>query len=209
MKWLRTMILFDRGDVASSPDWTALHASYVRSINAVKNPDGADRFTLRKRIPIPRKDRKEQQKYWRNGVSSIKRRFYHHLTTVEKWDKEIVSDFGTRRSELEVAMKLYPSGENYKEPLRPDFGPFDFVTEKPNGIKAVVEWETGNISSSHRSINKLCVCLNAGIIQAGVVIVPSRPLYIHLTDRMVKSGFSRSIVSCIPFSLKPVPECPK
>jgi hypothetical protein len=178
------MILFDQDGVASSLDWKDLHASYIRSIDSVKNPEGTERFILRKRIPIPRKNKKEQQKFHRNGVVSIKRRFYHHLTTVEGWKKEAALDFGSGASELEVALRLYPSGEYYTEPLGTDFGPFDFVTEGSGGTKAVVEWETGNISSSHRSINKLCVCLNAGIIQAGVVIIPSRPLYIHLTDRI-------------------------
>jgi len=174
------MILFDRGDVVSSPAWRLLHKSYVRSIKSIVNPLGSDKFTLRRRVPISG----EKNKFSRNGVVSIKKQFYDHLTGVEAWDKEGVLDFGKGKSKLAIPLKLYPSGEKYREPLATDFGPFDFVTTGPGGIKAVVEWETGNISSSHRSINKLCVCLNAGIIQAGVVIVPSRPLYVHLTDRI-------------------------
>jgi hypothetical protein len=48
----------------------------------------------------------------------------------------------------------------------------------------VVEWETGNISSSHRSINKLTLLLKTQIISAGVLVVPSRKLYVYLTDRI-------------------------
>lgn len=36
------------------------------------------------------------------------------------------------------------------------------------GLRCVIEWETGNVSSSHRSMNKLCVRLNAGIIESGM-----------------------------------------
>ena len=183
MKWLRTMVLFDKGNVVKEPAWQALHASFVRSIQAIENPVGSGSFTLRERIALPRAPR-AQQKFERNGVVSIKRRFYDHLTEVEKWQPEAGLDFGVGLSDLMVPMTLYPSGEKHQEPLATSFGPFDFATTVHGGIKTVIEWETGNISSSHRSINKLCVCLNAGIVQAGVVIVPSRPLYKHLTDRI-------------------------
>ena len=183
MRWLRTMVLFDKGNVMNEPGWDALHSSYVRSIQAIENPRGTGSFTIRERTPIPRQGR-EQQKFERNGVVSIKKQFYDHLTTVEGWQKEEGLDFGQGREDLEVPLTLYPSREPYREPLGTNFGPFDFATVGPGGIKTVIEWETGNVSSSHRSINKLCVCLNAGIVAAGVVIVPSRPLYRHLTDRI-------------------------
>ena len=47
---------------------------------------------------------------------------------------------------------------------------------------AVIEWETGNISSSHRSLNKMTMFLMHGGIAAGMLIVPSRKLYRFLTD---------------------------
>jgi hypothetical protein len=177
------MILFDKGAVVNEPAWENLHSSFVRSIQAIQNPVGSGAFTLRERIPIPRPSNRGQQKFHRNGVVSIKERFYHHLTQVEGWLPETGLDFGIGREDLMVPLTLYPSGEDYREPLGANFGSFDFATTA-GGIKTVIEWETGNISSSHRSINKLCVCLNAGIVQAGVVIVPSRPLYKHLTDRI-------------------------
>lgn len=183
MKWLRTMVLFDKGGVIDEPGWETIHSSFVRSINAIENPSGSGSFTLRERIPIPRVGR-VQQKFARNGVVSIKKQFYKHLTEVEGWLPEMALDFGQGVDDLIVPLTLYPSKEEHREPLATSFGQFDFATTGPGGIKTVIEWETGNISSSHRSINKLCVCLNAGIVQAGVVIVPSRSLYKHLTDRI-------------------------
>ncbi len=183
MKCLRTMILFDQGGVSETPDWLALHSSYVRSIEGVKNPLGSDLFLLRRRIAIPRTGR-EQQKFSRNGVSPIRKRFFEHLTKHENWKNELSLDFGKSVDDLRVPLKLFPSGEEYREPLSTSFGGFDFATIGNGGLRAVIEWETGNISSSHRSMNKLCICLNAGIIEAGVLIVPSRSMYIHLTDRI-------------------------
>lgn len=47
-----------------------------------------------------------------------------------------------------------------------------------------MEWETGNISSSHRALNKMALGLLQGTLLAGVLIVPSRDLYRYLTDRI-------------------------
>jgi hypothetical protein len=46
------------------------------------------------------------------------------------------------------------------------------------------EWETGNISSSHRAINKLLLTLQKGGIKAGILVVPSDALKPYLTDRI-------------------------
>lgn len=63
------------------------------------------------------------------------------------------------------------------------FGKFDAVIDTSHG-PAVVEWETGNISSSHRSLNKMALFLLEGKIAAGTLIVPTRALYNYLTDRV-------------------------
>jgi hypothetical protein len=62
-------------------------------------------------------------------------------------------------------------------------GDFDAVLPGPEK-PIVVEWETGNISSSHRSMNKLTMLVSDGVISAGVLAVPSRRLYVYLTDRI-------------------------
>jgi hypothetical protein len=70
-----------------------------------------------------------------------------------------------------------------KNLLGQELGDFDAVLPGPEG-PVVVEWETGNISSSHRSMNKLTMLVADGIIAAGVLVVPSRKLYVFLTDRI-------------------------
>ena len=48
----------------------------------------------------------------------------------------------------------------------------------------VVEWETGNVSSSHRAINKMALGLVAGKCVAGVLVIPNMTLAKYLTDRI-------------------------
>ena len=47
-----------------------------------------------------------------------------------------------------------------------------------------VEWETGNISSSHRALNKIALGIIKGVLVGGVLIVPTREMYHYLTDRV-------------------------
>jgi len=70
-----------------------------------------------------------------------------------------------------------------KNALGQSLGDFDAVLPGPEK-PIVVEWETGNISSSHRSMNKLTMLVSGGVISAGVLCVPSRKLYVYLTDRI-------------------------
>lgn len=47
-----------------------------------------------------------------------------------------------------------------------------------------IEWETGNISSSHRAINRLALAMLVSRISGGILVVPSGDLYRYLTDRV-------------------------
>lgn len=62
-------------------------------------------------------------------------------------------------------------------------GKLDAVLETRHGIVAL-EWETGNISSSHRALNKMSLGLMKGVLACGILVVPSRNLYRYLTDRV-------------------------
>ena len=62
---------------------------------------------------------------------------------------------------------------------------FDATYNFPGQEKPfAVEWETGNISSSHRSINRMALGMLQERISGGVIVVPSRALYKYLTDRI-------------------------
>jgi hypothetical protein len=62
-------------------------------------------------------------------------------------------------------------------------GKIDAILLSPAGHVAV-EWETGNISSSHRALNKMALGLLKKKLVAGTLVVPSRSLYAFLTDRV-------------------------
>jgi Restriction endonuclease BamHI len=62
-------------------------------------------------------------------------------------------------------------------------GKIDAVLETKYG-PVCLEWETGNISSSHRALNKMAIGLMKGVVACGILVVPSRALYRFLTDRI-------------------------
>jgi hypothetical protein len=95
-----------------------------------------------------------------NGVKPIKDSFIKRLI-IQGWEKEKPLDIASR-----------------KKP-----GNLDLLLEIENK-KIAIEWETGNISSTHRALNKMALGLVKGIIEVGILILPSRNLYKYLTDRI-------------------------
>ena len=95
-----------------------------------------------------------------NGVKPIKNRMMEFLKG-EGWSLEEPLDIATVKRPGNLDAVLYT-----------DSGPF------------AVEWETGNISSSHRALNKMCLGMLHGTLIGGVLIVPTRKLYRFLTDRI-------------------------
>ncbi len=72
-------------------------------------------------------------------------------------------------------------------------GNLDALCETPTGIIGF-EWETGNISSSHRAIGKLIQCMQMGGIVGGFLVVPGNGLKKYLTDRIGNIGELRSYI---------------
>ena len=62
-------------------------------------------------------------------------------------------------------------------------GPLDATCHVRGGLFAV-EWETGNISSSHRAINKIVIGIMHGTLVGAALVLPSRDLYNYCTDRI-------------------------
>ncbi len=95
-----------------------------------------------------------------NGVKPIKNKFIKHLIN-HGWKDEIrlslVKEVGS--------------------------GPIDAIKNTDAGIFAV-EWETGNISSSHRALNKIAMGILQDNIIGGILILPVWNLAQYLTDRI-------------------------
>jgi len=62
-------------------------------------------------------------------------------------------------------------------------GPIDATICADNRLFCL-EWETGNISSSHRAINKMALGILKGIFIGGALVLPTRAMYKYLTDRI-------------------------
>jgi len=69
----------------------------------------------------------------------------------------------------------------------------DYATRSPGKVDATkaldnhlfaLEWETGNISSSHRAVNKMVLGLLRGVLLGAVLVLPSRKLYPYLSVRI-------------------------
>lgn len=101
---------------------------------------------------------------------------------------------------IKDACVTYLKGIGWKDErrLRPKgvagTGPLDVVRPTPHGLFAV-EWETGNISSSHRALNKICLGVLDRELAGGVLILPSTALYPFLTDRI---GNFRELIPYLP-----------
>jgi len=95
MKWLRTIVVFDKGGIVSSEDWKRIHSSYVRAIQSIDHPEGSGRFTIRKKVELNKKGKTQQ--WARNGVSFVRKRFLDYLVGTEQWEKEQELDLEKRR----------------------------------------------------------------------------------------------------------------
>ena len=66
-------------------------------------------------------------------------------------------------------------------------GPIDVYKEFITGhsfFRAGLEFETGNISSAHRSMNKLCVGIKKGELDLAMLMMPTKNMSFYLTDRV-------------------------
>jgi len=95
-----------------------------------------------------------------NGVKPIKEGMMTALKA-EGWELEKPLNLATRKMPGKLDAVRTTS-----------FGPF------------AIEWETGNISSSHRALNKMAIGLLKQKLVGGILVVPSRDLYRFLTDRV-------------------------
>nr|WAB21622.1 BamHI type II restriction endonuclease [Chloroflexota bacterium] len=100
-----------------------------------------------------------------NGVVPIKKAFLAHLEN-QGWGLENRLDVG--------AVQKRP-------------GAID-ATKQIGSQYFAVEWETGNISSSHRALNKIAIGMLRGVLVGGTLILPTSSLYTYLTDRVGNFG---------------------
>ncbi|WP_092865861.1 hypothetical protein [Albimonas pacifica] len=161
--------LISRGPFSESAEWKRLRTELLAAVRAAEWPPGTGTFTIR---PESGKKRGEG-----NGVKPIKDRTVSLLTAGRKYGEMKKRGLTDHRGTW-VAEHPWPVGERIKP------GNMDAAYVLQDAGIVCLEWETGNISSSHRSMNKMCLGLHKGSIKAGILVVPSRALYPFLTDRI-------------------------
>ena len=163
MKIAETVVLLSRGPFASSSEWKAIRNTIHAAIAEAEWPIGAGSFIIH-----PESGKKSGQG---NGVVPIK----------AKPMKILQEDGWTLEYPWEVATKAGVAGGGRAKGTRP--GDIDAAKQFDKGL-VVVEWETGNVSSSHRAINKMALGLVANKCVAGVLVIPNMKLAQYLTDRI-------------------------
>lgn len=99
-----------------------------------------------------------------NGVNPIKLNFVKCLKEEYGWELEArlaISTASKNAGKIDAVKNILAAGKHF-----------------------AVEWETGNVSSSHRALNKIALGIISGKLIGGALIVPSRKLYEYLTDRI-------------------------
>jgi hypothetical protein len=157
--------LIHKGAFAESEEWQKIRQDILDAIQKVENPRGSGKFSI-----YPESGKKSGMG---NGVKPIKDGMMEHLES-QGWVLESPFTQVGEVEKREVSLRL-PKG------ARP--GDFDGVLVTPHGPVAV-EWETGNISSSHRAVNKMALGLLKGSLAAGILIVPTSAFAYFLTDRI-------------------------
>lgn len=176
MKISHTYTLLDEGEFSNTTNWNAAREDVLESVRDVYWPPGNDEFVV-----YPEENG--------NGVNPITEQFEANLderpdweSTGRKWLRSLLEERGI----LDEA--LQKMGNYYDDPRDFISSPwFDAMKEieidgEPGLV--VAEWETGNISSSHRSLNRITLGLVCGIIHGGLIVLPNRDLYYYLTDRI-------------------------
>jgi Restriction endonuclease BamHI len=202
MKANKTFILIDRKETTKSENWRVAHEAIYSAIKKCSWPQNAtdEKFTLPRIIKLKPGDAyttlggvtakwTAEAKNLRNGVLPLRKMFRQNLVMSLDWKAEEPLNLAKyfeviRNNNALEKIFLYPTGEALKDPLHEGVGEFDFWFQSKDGFRVVVEWETGNISSLHRSLNKMCLALMGGLVDAAVLIVPSAALRPHLTDRI-------------------------
>ena len=188
MKLDKSIIVFDRGELISTANWKSIHDICSTGVRKVENPPGSGAFTIRDKRKKVGADGKPSDQWERNGVTKIKDSFFEHLAE-SGWKLEkpvgLKSYFnGKNEQTADAILTQYPTLAPFVDPPSSTPGEFDAFVTTATGDRVVIEWETGNVSSSHRSLNKMCLCMIAGLIDYGILVIPNRDLYNCLTDRV-------------------------
>ncbi len=206
MKLNNTFILINSGTICKTRDWKKSHSAIETAITGISWPaDSKDGLVIPRIVSVKPggkyTDRFGKVVTWSGGATKKKKTLRNGVVPLRQLFRTNLENSGWRAEEP-LSLKGYfeqirtdkqlaqifryptPPASAVYDPLHEGVGDFDFWLRSDTGFRTVVEWETGNISSSHRSLNKMCLALMGCLVDAGVLVVPSIYLYPHLTDRI-------------------------
>jgi Restriction endonuclease BamHI len=155
LKLTQIQYLVDAGPFTETNAWSRVEEDLREAIASVVWPPGNDRFVINPLIDG-------------SGVVPIKRQFAANIQALG-WKLE---EQFPRFSDEEIRKRRRPGAVD----AALDLGDYDLPS-------FFVEWETGNIASSHRSMNKMALALKQELISGGIWVVPSGNLAPYLMDR--------------------------
>jgi len=168
VKFTRWDVLHDAGGYSASREFQRIRDDLVDAISRTVWPPGSPSFTV-----YPESGKKTGKG---NGVKPIKVGFTSALVE-HGWTLE-------KRAPRQIATEPNAVLKGSQP------GAFDCHLSFPADVPQpfVVEWETGNISSSHRAINRIGLGMLRSYVSGGILIVPSSRLAPFLTDRIGNEG---------------------
>lgn len=163
MKIMEAVDLCKAGAFPSSSTWNRAETAVEEAIRNADWPHGSGRFSLN---PEPKAKPGGGDDRHPNGVDPIKIPMINHLRLCD-WEAE--------------ALPELPVGAEGGDVLTT--GDLDALFLN-DGHYVGFEWETGNVSSSHRAINKLLDGITRGTLQGGILVVGMREMARYLTERV-------------------------
>jgi Restriction endonuclease BamHI len=143
--------------------WREARHEVETAIAAADWPHGSGTFSLN---PEPGVTRRGKPDLHPNGVVPIKLPMIRHLQAAG-WETETLPPLPVGSAGLDVLTT----------------GDLDALLLEGDRFVGF-EWETGNVSSSHRAINKLLDGITRGTLHGGFLVVPMRATQRYLTDRV-------------------------
>lgn len=151
------------GGFPRTATWGRATDEVETAIKAADWPFESGRFSLNPEPIVNRRGRHDRHP---NGVQPIKIPMIRHLRACH-WETETLPEL--------------PVGFEGQDVLKT--GDLDALLLDRNRYVGF-EWETGNVSSTHRAINKLLDGITRGSLNGGILALPVRETQRYLTDRV-------------------------
>lgn len=163
MKIVIALDIVRAGRFPRTKTWRRAMMEVEAAIEKADWPFGSGSFSLN---PEPIVDRRGRPDRHPNGVVPIKIPMIRHLKSCG-W-------------ETETLPKLPVGFEGQDVLATGDLDALLFDRGRYVGF----EWETGNVSSTHRAVNKLLDGITRGTLSGGILVLTMRATQRHLTDRV-------------------------